>query len=362
MQRRALWVLCMTFAVATTAFGQAGLVAHWPLDGDGRDISGNGNDLTISGAAPGTDRFGTPGMAIDLDPSTSSLSLADGPATDLTTQFTWAGWVRFDRIGSTNDGFFSKSCCSTNVSTMVYADTYAWDGSRPYYDQIRFFVSAGADNFGFEHAGPILQNHVWYHIALVYHGPSRTMKVYVNGTLTDSLTNTGAGGIADVPSSLNNCDPPLSMGRFPDPGPTATMSGALDDVWWFARALTAPEIAALVNAPPLDTTPPAIRSVTASPNVIWPPNHQMIPVAITVDAVDQIDPHPVNRIVAVSSSDLTASSADWQITGPLTLDVRAERTGKNGRVYTVVVESRDASGNASLGTVHITVPHDQGKP
>jgi hypothetical protein len=187
------------------------------------------------------------------------------------------------------------------------------------------------------------------------------MQVYVNGALTDSITNTGAGGISDIPSSLNDVDPPLAMGRYPDPGPTATMGGALDDVWWFARALTGPEIAALVNAPPVDTTPPTIRSITSSPNVLWPPDRRMISVAVTVDAVDQIDPHPVSRIIAASSSDLTASSADWQITGALTLNLRAERTGKNDRIYNIVVESRDASGNASVGSVQVTVPHDQRK-
>ena len=35
-----------------------------------------------------------------------------------------------------------------------------------------------------------------------------------------------------------------------------------------------------------DTTPPKIGTVTASPNTLWPPNHKMVPVAVTVDATD----------------------------------------------------------------------------
>lgn len=53
---------------------------------------------------------------------------------------------------------------------------------------------------------------------------------------------------------------------------------------------------------------------------------------------------------------------DWVITGPLTVDLRAERSGKgSGRVYTITVECSDASGNTATKTVTVTVPHDQGK-
>jgi len=40
--------------------------------------------------------------------------------------------------------------------------------------------------------------------------------------------------------------------------------------------------------------------------------------------------------------------------------VRAERFGAgSGRIYTIAVESRDFSGNASIGTVTIAVPYSQ---
>lgn len=239
---------CITLiAPAVFAISNTGLIAHWPLDGNGADASGNGNNLTLIDASAGANRLGAPSSAIEMDANATSLSLADGPATDLTSQFTWAGWVRFDRIGTDNDNFVAKSCCSSNVTTMFYADTYAYDGSQPHYNQIRFFVTNGGGNYGFEHAGPILENHRWYHIALVYDGPAATMKVYVDGVLTDSLTNTGAGGINDVPSSLNDVDAAFTMGRIPVDGPTGSMQGALDDVWWFSRVLSPAEIAALAD-------------------------------------------------------------------------------------------------------------------
>jgi len=85
----------------------------------------------------------------------------------------------------------------------------------------------------------------------------------------------------------------------------------------------------------------------------------MVPVEVSFSAADVCDPNPACRIVAVSD-DETGRGPDAEITGPLTLSLRAERSGPGpGRAYTIVVECRDNLGNASHGTVVVTVPHDQ---
>ncbi|MBV9924368.1 MAG: HYR domain-containing protein [Acidobacteria bacterium] len=112
-----------------------------------------------------------------------------------------------------------------------------------------------------------------------------------------------------------------------------------------------------------DTTAPAFGSLTASPNVIKPHNHQMVPVTLTANVSDAADPSPATRIVSVTSSEPVSGtgggdqSPDWEVTGPLTLNLRAESSNLGtGRVYTITVESRDASGNASTRTVMVSVP------
>jgi hypothetical protein len=118
----------------------------------------------------------------------------------------------------------------------------------------------------------------------------------------------------------------------------------------------------------VDTTPPSISSVTASPNILWPANHKMVPVAVGVTVTDACDANVANgcTIVSVTSNEPINglgdgnTEPDYEITGNLTLNLRTERSGKgNGRIYTVGVACADASGNSSMSTVAVTVPHDQ---
>jgi Galactose oxidase, central domain len=97
-------------------------------------------------------------------------------------------------------------------------------------------------------------------------------------------------------------------------------------------------------------TPPTITSASASPNTLWPPNHKMVPVTVSVSATDNSGAMPTCQIVSVSSSEPINGLGDgntapvWQITGPLTVNLRAERSGKGtGRTYTIIVACTDAS-------------------
>jgi hypothetical protein len=117
----------------------------------------------------------------------------------------------------------------------------------------------------------------------------------------------------------------------------------------------------------VDTTPPVISNVSASPDVLWPPNHKMVDVTVHATATDTCGP-ATWKIISVSSNEVakgkaTKSSPAWKITGDHTVNLRAERDGKgSGRVYTITVQAKDVSGNLSTpATVTVTVPHDQGK-
>jgi probable HAF family extracellular repeat protein len=117
------------------------------------------------------------------------------------------------------------------------------------------------------------------------------------------------------------------------------------------------ETHALLLEPVTDNTPPTIRSATANPSSIWPPNHKFIPIALSVDAFDASGITSA-KIVSVSSNEPEANQ--WRVTGNLNLDLLANRDGQGtGRIYTIVVECKDALGNAARRSAIVAVPHDR---
>lgn len=111
-----------------------------------------------------------------------------------------------------------------------------------------------------------------------------------------------------------------------------------------------------------DTTPPAISSVEVTPNVLWPPNHKMVGVTVSVSVEDACDQAPACSISSIQSNEPDDDASDSMITGELTATLRAERMGRGaGRIYTITVECTDAGGNTSgPDRTTVAVSHDQG--
>lgn len=118
----------------------------------------------------------------------------------------------------------------------------------------------------------------------------------------------------------------------------------------------------------VDTNPPAITSATASPSVLWPPNHKMVKVKVSAQVADTCSA-TTWQITGVESSEAVDApgsgntAPDWQILSGNTVNLRAERSGNGpGRTYTITLQATDAAGNVSSNkTVVVTVPHDKGK-
>ena len=118
----------------------------------------------------------------------------------------------------------------------------------------------------------------------------------------------------------------------------------------------------------VDTSAPSISSLVPNPDSLWPPNHKMQSVQVQVISADGCDPvAPTCEITAITSTEPQSvnngdKSPDWQITGALSADLRAERLGNGaGRIYTLTVTCTDLAGNSTTQDAEVTVPHDQGK-
>jgi hypothetical protein len=112
-----------------------------------------------------------------------------------------------------------------------------------------------------------------------------------------------------------------------------------------------------------DTTRPVITNVSASPNVLWPPNHKMRDVTINYTAQDNCS--PVTNVLTVTSNQPVNGTGDgntapdWIVVNDHQVILRAERAGNgNGRVYTIKITSTDDCSNTATTTTTVLVPHN----
>lgn len=109
-----------------------------------------------------------------------------------------------------------------------------------------------------------------------------------------------------------------------------------------------------------DSTPPAIGPVVPSPQVLWPANHQFVPVGVSYSVTDYTG---ATCTLAVTSNEPDKGlgdgdlPGDWRVVDPKKVELRAERAGTgNGRIYTLAVRCADPYGNASTAATTVMVP------
>ena len=85
----------------------ANLIAYWPMDGSGSDVSGNGHNATITGSVTGTaDQFGNANHAMHFDNhsgTNSFMTVLDAADLRLSgTDFTINAWVNLSAYSTTS--------------------------------------------------------------------------------------------------------------------------------------------------------------------------------------------------------------------------------------------------------------------
>jgi hypothetical protein len=168
-------------------------------------------------------------------------------------------------------------------------------------------------------------------------------------------------------------------------GPSATPSGRTDLVSVYFTApvlpagtrsavmtfrLTVTDIFGAVGTDSVDVRvgvpndPPVCDAAIAQPAVLWPPNHQLVPIAIA--GLGDPDGDPVTAtITSVSQDEPTLGLGDGDTAPDAIVDgqgqsvrLRAERSGRgNGRVYRLHFTASDGPGSCE-GMVKVAVPVD----
>lgn len=104
-----------------------------------------------------------------------------------------------------------------------------------------------------------------------------------------------------------------------------------------------------------------VAAATPSPPVLWPPNGKLVPVEISVEAVDSSAVTVKLLSVDCDEPDCSADEPDVVVDDDLHLRLRACREGEgDGRVYTLTYTATDACSNTTTFSTEVVVPHDMG--
>ncbi len=211
-----------------------GVVAHWRFDdGSGislADASGNHHDGAIVGSTWSW-TAGHFGGALHFEQG-DYVSVDGFP--DATSGWTVAAWVQIpSQVASAGD--------ATLISTED-ALKGGWE----------LLVTSSKYHFGFWTGIPTLNDYayaecsncihpdLWQHLAAVVDGNAMTLALYLDGELQTRNS---------IPKLISPGVPTLNMGRWATTNPARPLVGSLDDVAIWNRALSADEIALLVEAP-----------------------------------------------------------------------------------------------------------------
>jgi hypothetical protein len=126
--------------------------------------------------------------------------------------------------------------------------------------------------------------------------------------------------------------------------------------------------AATVREINIDKTAPTV-ACSASPNSLWPPNHELKDITAAVNVNDVLSGAAGFSLVSVSSNELDNGLGDgdmpndiqgWSLNANDTGgQLRAERGGiGSGRVYTLTYQGQDVAGNTARCSATVSVAHN----
>ncbi|NBP25515.1 MAG: hypothetical protein EBU81_13390, partial [Proteobacteria bacterium] len=234
----------------------AGLVAHYPFNGNANDESGGGLNASTRGALLSADRFGNPGaaysfaLATGIPNTTSLITPANFPVIGNAARSV-SIWFRLDAEPAYPYGnLFSWG---TNTTGGTFSVVYEPWQTRGY----KFSVNCQYLKWywAYPTSLPVGQ---WHHIVVTYTTNLSGSRMWLNGS---ELTGYNDPVVGAPTSTINTGSGPLRINDFLGEG--YGIAGSIDDVRIYNRALSAAEAAALfaTEAPALA---PIITSATTA--------------------------------------------------------------------------------------------------
>ena len=227
-----------------------GLVAAYFFDGDASDATGNGNDGTVNGAAPASDRNGVANAAFSFDGINDSIDIGNGvkPAIPLTVNL----WFNSRTIGlyplfrndQVDGGSFRHGAFMGTSDNKLFMQIFSG-------------FSVPSTRKGVITVDDVIVADEWNMFTAVF-GAIDDLSIYLNGVEQNVTPTTGTGN-AFTYSNANG-----AIGAVNDTANNAVVfssisfDGFIDDICVYDRALSGDEVRQLFSgscAAPVSSAP-----------------------------------------------------------------------------------------------------------
>jgi len=239
MKRVLLALLLMP--LFTNAQDTAGLIAHWAMNGDAKDLTGKGHNGNIYNVIADTGRFGVPNGAYRFNGVNSYISVPYSSDLNVSS-FSICALINIK-------GFFSGECqvnsilyrgssstsSSQNGHYSLVFDDNPWDGINCFARDTTkdvFVVACGNNyiiNTDYKYSPTILPNH-WYNVVGTYDGTY--FKVFFDG----SLVLKKPGFSAPIGNSSDSLV--IGFNTWEAPKYSYPLNALIDDIRLYNRALS----------------------------------------------------------------------------------------------------------------------------
>ncbi len=243
MKNHLLFIAIFAISFGAYAQGSTGLIAHWDMNGNGNDVTGNGHNGHLSNVTLTTGRSGLPNTAYSFNGTTSVITVPASAALNLT---------QFSICAIVNPSAFYSGLCQVNsilckgrvngpgTYGLMFFDNPYDGGDCNAQDNTKdvFAATAGGcvpTSIPCWQYSPQISLSTWYTVVATWDGSK--FQIFVNGVLKTSTVYTGSAVFGSGTDSLS-----IGLDIFDAPGYPYAFTGKIDDIRIYNRILSDVEV------------------------------------------------------------------------------------------------------------------------
>lgn len=226
-----------------------GLVAYYPLNGNVKDSSGNGNDGTIIGVTPASNRFNQPNTCYFFSGNDHYVDIPAAPSIQPTDAITVSAWVN-----TTDKDYWNFAVCKRLNKLFEPGNSYflGATGNVPGGSTWQWSISSSTTQH-FLVSNTLVEDSTWLHLTGTFDGD--TLKLFLNGQ------SIGNKIIANTKISYSNLTLKLGLGIPTSSGDKTAWKGYMDEVRIYNRELSEDEIKYLYDPNLLSVNPVSLPTL-----------------------------------------------------------------------------------------------------